>query len=317
MSKVQALIIGKVIELQKIEQNLKKSINHYISKATLDKHLTNASRLFDEIDALLLANQDKIPDPDFFTYLKQARNSLGYVKENFRIKSIKTNTTMPEVTAPFDLKMATALVQPYDGSPVGLDAFVDSVNLLAELTITPAHIIIAVKFVKLRLNASNKICSFLVDTGADISILKFGAINPNWTYNPDNRCSIRGITTEEKVSYGTINCLIDTENYALESSFHLVGNDFPIPTDGILGRDFLARYKCEINYDSWMLTVYYNSACIQLPIYDNLNGPFVIPARSEVIRQLSSLNIDSDIVVESAQIQPGVFYASTIVNKLL
>lgn len=64
-----------------------------------------------------------------------------------------------------------------------------------------------------------------------------------------------------------------------------------------------------------MLTAYYNGVCIQLPIYDNLNGSFVIPARSEVIRHLSGINTVPDMVVESAQIKPGVFCANTIVNK--
>lgn len=64
-----------------------------------------------------------------------------------------------------------------------------------------------------------------------------------------------------------------------------------------------------------MLTAYYDSVSIQLPIYDTLNGSFVIPARSEVIRHLSNLKTDSDVVVDATQIEPGVFCASTIVNK--
>ncbi|XP_055644655.1 uncharacterized protein LOC129780413 [Toxorhynchites rutilus septentrionalis] len=53
--------------------------------------------------------------------------------------------------AMFDLKTATALIQPYDGSPAGLDGFVDSVNLLTELT-AQAHLGIVLKFVKTRLS---------------------------------------------------------------------------------------------------------------------------------------------------------------------
>lgn len=68
---------------------------------------------------------------------------------------------------------------------------------------------------KLQLNASHKTCSFLVDTGADISILKLGLIKPNWTYNPEHRCSIRGISAEERDSYGTIECLIVTEGHTI------------------------------------------------------------------------------------------------------
>lgn len=170
-------------------------------------------------------------------------------------------------------------------------------------------------FIQLKLDASDKINTFLVDTGADISVLKAGSVKPYWTFNPDNHCSIRGITAGERESYGSIDCLIFTENNTIENTFHLVGNDFPIPTDGILGRDFLTRYKCEINYDTWILTAYSNGISIYLPIHDNLNGSFIVPARSEVIRHLSSIKSNTDVVIESTQIKPGVFNASTIVNK--
>lgn len=51
---------------------------------------------------------------------------------------------------PFDIKTATALVQPYDGSADGLEAFIDAKNLLAEI-IDANQIPTTVKFLKTRL----------------------------------------------------------------------------------------------------------------------------------------------------------------------
>lgn len=37
--------------------------------------------------------------------------------------------------------------------------------------------------------------------------------------------------------------------------FHVVENDFPISTDGLLGKEFLIKYDCILNYKSKMLNV--------------------------------------------------------------
>lgn len=56
-----------------------------------------------------------------------------------------------QAAATFDMKTAKALIQPYDGSPSGVEAFVDSIALLGDLT-KPEHNETAIKFVKTRLS---------------------------------------------------------------------------------------------------------------------------------------------------------------------
>lgn len=63
--------------------------------------------------------------------------------------------TMPD-PAPFDVKSATAIVQPYDGSHDALNTFVDSANLLKELT-TAEHVPIAIRFLKTRLTGKARL----------------------------------------------------------------------------------------------------------------------------------------------------------------
>ena len=48
------------------------------------------------------------------------------------------------------MKQPTAIVPVYDGAPDDLDAFIDAVQLLSEVT-AAAHMATAVKFVKTRL----------------------------------------------------------------------------------------------------------------------------------------------------------------------
>lgn len=57
---------------------------------------------------------------------------------------------------PFDIKTATALVQPYGGSADGLEAFIDAKNLLAEI-IDANQIPTTVKFLKTRLTGKARL----------------------------------------------------------------------------------------------------------------------------------------------------------------
>lgn len=165
------------------------------------------------------------------------------------------------------------------------------------------------------ISVSNKNCSFLVDSGADISLLKTRCISRPISINQNNTCVLRGITPGEATCRGTINCFSYIQNTAVNSLFHLIEDDFPIPTDGILGRDFLTTYRCEINYDTWILAAYVNNIRLEIPICNNLNGSAWIPARSEVFRLINNFNVHGDVIINSAELAPGVFCANAIVNS--
>lgn len=174
----------------------------------------------------------------------------------------------------------------------------------------------ASNFITLDTNVTNSPCTFIVDTGADVSIFKPNNISVNLIYDPQNQSVLRGITNQEILSLGSVNINLVSNNLNLPHSFQLVDNSFPIPTDGILGRDFLANYRCNIDYDSWLLTVNIHNNATIIPIQNNSNGTIVLPARSEVIRHVSNLNLDKDVLVESSEIAPGVFCSNTIVSKI-
>lgn len=131
------LILQKLGNLQKIEQNLRKSVNQVISAHTLLGHLENATELYGEIDELLIKNQDQIPDVEFFAFIKQSRNALSYIKESLRIRKINTNKTMTTTSeAPFDAKLAASILTPFDGDASKLSAFVDGVKFLKNVATT-------------------------------------------------------------------------------------------------------------------------------------------------------------------------------------
>ena len=58
-------------------------------------------------------------------------------------------------------------------------------------------------------------------------------------------------------SLGTTTTQIYTDNsYSTEHTFYIVNHDFPIPADGILGHDFICKYKCQLDYESWIKTLW-------------------------------------------------------------
>lgn len=140
--------------LIRIRDNLKKSINQKIKSETLQLKLRCSTELFLNIKKNLIHKVD-ISKVEFqlFKAADDVTNEITKLIDN-KLREHKAETmpgTGNELAAPFDIKTATALVQPYDGSPEKIEAFLDSVSLLAELT-NEAQTATAVKFVITRLS---------------------------------------------------------------------------------------------------------------------------------------------------------------------
>lgn len=92
-------------------------------------------------------------------------------------------------------------------------------------------------------------------------------------------------------------------------------NSFHIPSDGILGKDFLKKYQCDISYRERCLIFYLNGRQIFIPIHE---GPgedtIVLPARSEVVRKFKLRHSNNPRLVDSQEIKHGVFVARTIID---
>lgn len=108
-------------------------------------------------------------------------------------------------------------------------------------------------FVILHLEMCNKPCILIVDTGADISIIKENILNPKQNIYPKRKCTINGITEGKLESVGLTYTNIVMNDVQIPINFQVVPKEFPICTDGILGRDFLANYACNICLKSWLL----------------------------------------------------------------
>lgn len=103
----------------------------------------------------------------------------------------------------------------------------------------------------LKTEATNSECTFLVDSGAEISVLKPTKVNQSINTDTSQICSITGIHQQALDTLGTINVPLHLPyDCTVIHKFHLIPEDLPIPTDGILGRDFLTKFRCVIDYDT-------------------------------------------------------------------
>lgn len=157
--------------------------------------------------------------------------------------------------------------------------------------------------------------SFIVDCGSDISIIKANKIRKTQIFYPSDKCDIIGIGQGNTSTIGTTHANLLINGMLIPHKFHIVEKIFPIPTDGILGRDFLVTYNCKIDYESWLLHIPMNSETLELPIVNNFQRQTIIPARCEIIRRLNNTNLAEDSVIFSQEISDGVFCANSIVSK--
>lgn len=128
---------------------------------------------------------------------------------------------------------------------------------------------------------------------------------------------MRGITQERQTSLGYVVYKIYVKNIAIEHKFHVVSDDFPIPSHGILGKDLLRPLKCTIDYDKMQLLIRPNKELIlKVPIQTNFNGNYTaIPPNSEVFK-LFRLTCDSyPCVIEAQNINEHIAVPTTIATS--
>lgn len=188
--------------LLRLETYLKKAVNTRLTRSNLINKKITAEKAYKALQKLLILQQDQIEEKELYYYTQISRNTISSINKILTLKlpscrekiSLKTLSkliillnrfkvfsrhTNKNFTMAFDFKTATALVQPFDGSANGLDSFVDSANLLKELTTTDQQSV-AVKFLKTRLsgkarlglaNSANTIEAVIIDVQARCKVI--------------------------------------------------------------------------------------------------------------------------------------------------
>ncbi|RYX87425.1 hypothetical protein EON73_01410, partial [bacterium] len=162
---------------------------------------------------------------------------------------------------------------------------------------------------------NNEKISFLGDTQADISVIKISAIKTNALYDSNERIFIKGVTNEHIESIGTIIFDIIIENVAIEHKFHIVHDDFAIPSHGILGKDFIKKHRCLLDYENMIFELRLDNMTVSTPIYaEYIDNTITMPPRTEMFR-LFHINANKfPVIIENCEISNNVFIPTTIAH---
>ena len=169
-------------------------------------------------------------------------------------------------------------------------------------------------YVSIECTTSDTPLDLLVDTGADISIVKISAINNDFL--TENTIKISGITEDTLQSIGSAKLILEIDGEQLEHDFHVVNEDFPVPGSGILGLDFIKKYACTLDFTrDHAMTLYPPETDIFLTIPFK-NAPnancLCIPPRSEVIRKIRMNTNENYVFIDDQELAEDVYVAKAI-----
>lgn len=150
----------------------------------------------------------------------------------------------------------------------------------------------------------------LVDTGASISVIKYKQILDQNIPIHIEKTLVNGIGGKvQAIGYAYLRLVIG--NQTLQHKFY-VFKTLPCKGSGILGQDFLSKYKSVLNYGNQTLLLWNNNSKVSLPLIMT-NNHFNIPARSESIHFIRTCEIE-ECVVNGTELRKGIFVANTLVK---
>lgn len=155
----------------------------------------------------------------------------------------------------------------------------------------------------------------MVDTQADVSIIKSNAIqNFKENINVSDVVSLKGISENQTESLGSLNMDVEISELQIPNKFHVVSDKFPIPSHGILGKDFIKHNKCAMDYETMTITIRPpNMRELTIPIRTEvLNGIAAIPPRCETYRTFHINSTKFPCIIEPQEVHSDVFTATTI-----
>lgn len=147
-------------------------------------------------------------------------------------------------------------------------------------------------------------------------MIKYSSIKANILYDELDYIDIKGVTDHIIRSLGSTNSTLNINGFELTQKLYIVPDEFNIPSDGILGKDFLKRFQCTINYSNMTLTIHTDIRKIILNI---LEGPedntIVIPPHCEVIRNfIITTKENTARYVPTQELTKGVYTSNTIID---
>lgn len=152
--------------------------------------------------------------------------------------------------------------------------------------------------------------TLLIDTGADVNIMKLDAINPDTRCTKTDRVQITGVTDGTLETLGSFDVQIGGKLH----KFYIVDNSIPIKQDGILSLKFLRDANATISFET--NTVVFDDSQ-ELKILDE-NIILIPPRTAQVIRVKvtnSPTTNSGALLLEEQNLGPNIFFGKALVTN--
>lgn len=169
--------------------------------------------------------------------------------------------------------------------------------------------------------AKNNRANLLLDTGSRITLIKKSCVMDDTICYIDQKIELKGISEDTVPTYGICYSNLDLSGSVVNHPIHLVKDDFPIIYDGILGQDFILKYKVNLDFHKNVLSFVHNEKEIVWKI--NPNPPqtlditeinnIILKPRSESIQKIKINQLGESLCL-SQEIAEGVFMGNCLIN---
>jgi len=168
---------------------------------------------------------------------------------------------------------------------------------------------------------------FLVDSGADISLVKSEKLLGTAEFEPNDQVHVKSVEGSMIETHGSLDTQVLEGEMSIPYHLQLVSKQVDLKGDGILGRDFLKAMRACICYREQVLIFQYKGilVCKKLTflpgaepgtLRDEGVNKLTLPARTEMIVQVP---VDAGLwvqegVVGRAELLLGVYIAESLVQ---
>ena len=170
--------------------------------------------------------------------------------------------------------------------------------------------------IKVPLSKTGKL-KFLIDTGAEISIIKGVSLRPGINHKPTQGINVKGISNSLIRTEGTVMLKLLTPTHETTHSFHIKGDSFDCQYDGILGQDFWIDKEATINYCDRKITMGEVTINFDSETNETVRDTYklTLKNRTESIVQLPTKSKGHGII-SKREIISGVYLAESLTKEI-
>lgn len=157
---------------------------------------------------------------------------------------------------------------------------------------------------------------FLIDTGAEICLIKGSSLKPGVDIVPSEGINVKGISNTILKTKGTVKLKLSIGPHETRHTFHVMEGNLQWQYDGILGRDFWEDKRANISYCDRRVTM----GNVVIDFDPKTNGTdtsrkIKLRARCENIVRLPTLSKGQGLI-SKMELAPGIYLAESLSTEI-